>query len=86
MAPDGRQIAYASDRTGDREIWVMNANGSDPVRLTRNPGDDYNPTWCSDGRQLPFTSDRQPKGIWAMHPDGSQQLPVMPGGWTPDCP
>ncbi len=86
MAPDGRQIAYASDRSGDREIWVMNANGSDPVRLTRSPGDDSNPTWSSDGRHLLFTSDRQPKGIWAMHPDGSQQEPVMPGGWTPDCP
>ena len=86
MSPDGRQIAYASDRTGDREIWMMNADGSDPVRLTESPGDDSNPTWSSDGGHLLFTSDREPRGIWAMEADGSNPAPVVAGGWTPDCP
>lgn len=33
-SPDGSQIAFESDRTGDWDIWVMNADGSNPVNLT----------------------------------------------------
>ncbi len=58
VSPDGKQIAFASDRDGNWEIYVMNADGSNVRRLTNHPATDDAPTWSPDGRQLAFASDR----------------------------
>ncbi len=58
VSPDGTQIAFASDRDGNWEIYVMNTDGSNVRRLTDHPANDYAPTWSPDGRQLAFASDR----------------------------
>ncbi|MCB0043756.1 MAG: PD40 domain-containing protein, partial [Caldilinea sp.] len=42
-SPDGQRIVFTSERDGNREIYVMNADGSNPVRLTGNIGDDNQP-------------------------------------------
>ena len=44
-SPDGTKIAFASDRDGNGEIYVMNADGSNQTRLTSDPADDYYPSW-----------------------------------------
>ncbi len=44
-SPDGSQIAFASDRDGDAEIYVMNADGTRALRLTNSPGLDFGPSW-----------------------------------------
>jgi len=44
-SPDGRRIAFESDRDGNWEIYVMNADGSGVTRLTNNPADDGVPSW-----------------------------------------
>jgi TolB protein len=44
-SPDGRRIAFTSDRGGSRDIYVMNADGSGVTRLTENPADDEFPAW-----------------------------------------
>ena len=44
-SPDGRRIAFISDRDGDYEIYVMNADGSDVIQLTDNSTDDVLPSW-----------------------------------------
>jgi TolB protein len=43
--PDGTKIAFESDRDGNNEIYVMNADGSNQTRLTNNPADDTEPSW-----------------------------------------
>ena len=43
---DGSRIAFMSDRDGNWEIYVMNADGSDQARLTDNPADDGIPAWA----------------------------------------
>src|SRR5216117_1165506 len=43
------KIAFTSDRDGNPEIYVMNADGTEQVRLTNNPGLDDFPTWSPDG-------------------------------------
>jgi Tol biopolymer transport system component len=86
-SPDGRRIAFVSvrDRNGETcydqcnyhgELYVMDADGTDPVRLTRNRGDDRSPSWSPDGRRIAFASDRNyPDGrspeIYSIRPDGS---------------
>jgi hypothetical protein len=57
-SPDGSRIAFFSSRDLNREIYVMNADGSEPTRLTDHPSSDYLPTWASDGQSLFFSSDR----------------------------
>lgn len=57
-SPDGRQIAFASDRDGDYDIYVMEADGSDVRQLTNDPGDDTDPSWSPDGSRIVFISNR----------------------------
>jgi TolB protein len=45
FSPDGGWIAFDSDRSGDREIYVMRRDGSDVRRVTNLPGADYSPLW-----------------------------------------
>ena len=57
-SPDGRRIAFVSDRDGDWEIYVMNADGSGQKRLTNSPGIERNPSWSPDGKHIAYESNR----------------------------
>ncbi len=57
--PDGKQIAFTSQRTGDLEIWVMNADGTSPRRITNAKGYDGGPFISPDGRRIIFRADRR---------------------------
>lgn len=57
-SPDGSQVAFTSNRDGQAEVYVMNADGSDIRRLTNHPGIDTSPTWSPQGHQIAFVSDR----------------------------
>ncbi len=74
-SPDGKQIAFTSDRDGERmEIYVMNADGNNQTRLTHHPAQDLDPCWSSDGKQLVFSSNRDEESnvdIYVMDRDGS---------------
>lgn len=98
IAPDesiplpGR-IAFASDRDGDFEIYMINADGTSLVRLTESKGIDYPSSWSPDGRKLAFVSDRSGSyNIYVMSVDGSEptvQLTQDSEGtgspnWSPD--
>jgi TolB protein len=61
-SPDGKRIAFNSNRDGDYEIYVMNANGSGQRNLTDNASLDALPAWSPDGREIVFESERAEKG------------------------
>ena len=72
-SPDGKKILFASTRNGDREIYVMNADGFSPARITNNPARDDDASWSPNGKQIAFASDRGGTAqIYLMNADGSR--------------
>src|SRR5262249_23972618 len=66
-SPDGTKIAFQSNRDGNIEIYVMNADGSNPVRLTVDSHADQEPDWFPDGGKIVFDSNRDGNAeIWVM--------------------
>jgi Tol biopolymer transport system component len=53
-SPDGKKIVFMSDRDGDIEIYVVNADGTHLKRLTHAPGRDAHPAFSRDGRKIAF--------------------------------
>lgn len=72
LSPDGARIAYTTDETGNPDIWIANADGSNPLRITFDPGRDGRPTWSPDGQWLAFASERVGDSeIYIVRPDGT---------------
>ena len=65
FSPDGNRIAFTSNADGNMEIYVMNADGSGMIRVTRDRGEDTSPAWSPDGRRIIFSSNRS--GRYAIY-------------------
>ena len=77
-SPDGKRIAFSSDRKGDVvnwDIYVMNADGANPQNITENRVSDSSPSWSPDGERIVFSSNRDRdrifnSDIYVMDADG----------------
>jgi Tol biopolymer transport system component len=82
-SPDGKRIAFGSDRSGSPEIWVSDSEGLNAVQLTTFGGfrDRISPRWSSDGRWIYFTSvqDSGPE-CWVISSDGGRPSRVTTDG------
>jgi Tol biopolymer transport system component len=72
-SPDGRKIAFESQRDGNFEIYIMNSDGSGQTNLTHNPDEDRGPTWSPDGKKIAFERGR-PRDIHVVNADGTGEV------------
>jgi TolB protein len=83
-ASDGTKIAFSSSRSGDSEIWVVDANGGSAHRITSLKGPDVSPTWNPrSNSQIAFTGGRtgEPQ-IYIMEQDGSNIQRITDQGYA----
>ncbi len=87
-SPDGRTVAFASNRSGDSDVYLIDVESGRVTRLTDDPVHDADPAWSPDGSQIAFTSHRNDKPhICVMRGDGSDAACVTQGiqpSWSPD--
>jgi Tol biopolymer transport system component/predicted Ser/Thr protein kinase len=78
VSPDGREVVYSSDAAGHLDLWLMDARGGEPLRLTDDPADDHSPSWTPAGDRIVFVSERTGvPSIWQMDRFGSEPVLLM---------
>ncbi len=84
LSPDGGLVAFASNASGNPDIWLIDAAGGTPLRLTIHPGSDREPAWYPDGSAIAFTSDRSgADAIWKVPVLGGDPVLVVAKGGDP---
>jgi Tol biopolymer transport system component len=90
-SPDGKKIAFQLDTDPSDDfrpdIFVMNADGSNPTNLTQSEDRDFGPVWSPDGQQIAFASYEDKPKIYLINPDGSNLTYLTDGyqpAWSPD--
>ncbi len=92
FSPDGSKIVFVR-ATGSNQIWLMNADGSNPHVLLDNPGvQDVSPSWSPDGTKIVYSDSTN--GLSVMNADGSNPTPLHDASghaiagqdpaWSPD--
>lgn len=94
-SPDGAQIAFQSSRSGTGDIYVMDGDGSNVLRLTDSSQSESEPTWSPDGSWIAYAvGDGSELLIRAVRPDGSETIDLVRSAeyvstvygmdWSPD--
>ncbi len=73
-SPDGRFIAYSSDRGGKFDIWVQQVTGGDPVQITKGSGHNWQPGWSPDGKYIAYRSEEGEGGLYIVPALGGEGL------------
>ena len=86
FSPDGRWIAFTSNRSGTGAVYVVSVDGGEPSRLTWYPTATYARGWTPDGSRVLYSSTREtaPTGyerLWTVSPRGGLST-VLPAPWA----
>ena len=66
LSPDGKTIAFASDRSGNWDLYLMDADGGPAVQLTNDRTHDIHPSFSPDGKHLVYSSLSDRTGQWQL--------------------
>jgi DNA-binding winged helix-turn-helix (wHTH) protein len=85
LSPDGKLLAYASDRSGEGnlDIWVRHVGGGEPVRLTTDQADEGQPSFSPDGGKIVFRSEIGEGGLYVMPALGGKPRLIATRGRDP---
>jgi Tol biopolymer transport system component len=85
ISPDGRLVAYTSDREspGVCNLFVQPLSGGPPTRLNTGPDDDRQPSFSADGEHIVFRSERDGGGLYQVSSAGGPLQLLAPGGREP---
>jgi TolB protein len=74
-SPDGSKITFSTYSEGGGDVWMINIDGTNPVKLTTHPSEDWHPRFSPDGSKIAFESKRDGNfEIYVMKSDGSNQV------------
>ena len=85
VSPDGRFVAFISDRKGQNNLWIMDADGGNPRQVQADlTGRANDPVWTPDGQYIVVERRQLPggtggNGIWMFHRDGGKGVPLIDG-------
>lgn len=81
-SPEGKRIAFSSNRHGNFDVYIMDAEGGVPTRLTYHSGDDFATDFTPDGEWVVFRSGRPPSpGIFKIPAAGGNPAPLLSSLW-----
>jgi Tol biopolymer transport system component len=96
-SPDGQRIIFRSDRSGNYNVWVMNADGTNQTQVLDDAGDDRYPSFSPDCSKIAYRSSRDgdttggDPEIWVMNADGTNRFQLTSNtifdsapAWSPD--
>ena len=86
-APDTAKILFGASREGNRELYLMNSDGSEQINITNHPADDIYGAWSPTGEQILFASDRDEwYDLYLMDADGKNVRRVFGKSAHRECP
>lgn len=82
-SPDGKWLAFSSDRMGSEDVYLVPAKGGVPRQITYHTGNDTATDFSPDGKSIIFNSSRHSSsGIYSISIEGGNPLPLMDSGWS----
>ncbi len=84
VSPDGNQILYSSNASGNRDIWLTDLRENWAKQLTNDPADDSSPNWFPDGKAVAFVKELGGvSAVWTMNLADGQARQIIPNARDP---